>query len=293
MPMFLIPTPHCVSAFVLGRSCPTEACRCLKIFPDIVRVDPEPIDESQPRYRSRHPRVPDTGVTERLFCLFRMLDVSEVTADFDGGGDSGQVYPPTIHFVCGSLLETLWETRDTFLADLCAARVEFETSASMTEASRALYEVFDERFTAIVYDHFGSFAGEFSVSGRVVWDIHAGTIEMAGTEQDRMEMLEPYASESSRLYDIYGHATTEEEKNAAYAAWDRYRDEIEDAEELYATDDISDYREYGDDVDELYAALTENILALERARLLNVLLQKKDLSQAWLWLEEALFEEAS
>ena len=109
------------------------------------------------------------------FATLRRRGVSRVEVTYSGGGDSGSVDDVTAFGSDGSIVT--WDEPQV------SSRWDYETRKHvyprpLTE-DESLYLVVSET----VYDIYGSFAGEYTVNGKVVWNVVEGTVTNSGTQE--------------------------------------------------------------------------------------------------------------
>lgn len=113
-----------------------------------------------------------------VFEKLRKMGAARAVVEFSGGNDEGGADGIVLYDAGGEAIGELddvppgtrWDPEENRFVEVTA------TPERRAEVDLA------ETLEAPVYAEFGSFAGDFSVGGRVTWDAQKGTVTMSGEE---------------------------------------------------------------------------------------------------------------
>jgi hypothetical protein len=112
------------------------------------------------------------------FKALAKIGFSKARVSFSGGNDEG--------FVDGIFLENVDGTPGPRWEEFSGYRSESVPGSLIKKCwpatDKTVQEELSEALAAPVYDTFGSFAGEYYVSGEFVWDVAAGKVTYDGRE---------------------------------------------------------------------------------------------------------------
>jgi hypothetical protein len=113
---------------------------------------------------------------EECFASLKSRGIAKAEVHFSGGGDEGGVDDIIL---LNDKNEQIGEMEEyyanTFVMNPITGRSEAVGPPSADEA-------LSEGLSAPVYDRYHSFAGEFHVDGKVIWDVTAQKVTMSGDE---------------------------------------------------------------------------------------------------------------
>ena len=100
----------------------------------------------------------------------RLQELGAVTAvvPFHGGYDEGFIEGITLKGAEGNAIAVIQDYYGS------AEEQPFEGADHLAEA-----------LSEPIYEEYGSFAGDFEVEGRVIWDVSKGTVSMEGSEVEK------------------------------------------------------------------------------------------------------------
>lgn len=124
---------------------------------------------------------------DKVFALLAEHGVARVAVEFYGGNDSGSVENITFFDSAGGQVPgpEMPDSRygDDFEKDYELVKTPGGWSEYRLRADAPVGIHLRESLEQPVYDEYGSFAGDFSVSGTVTWDVAARTTTMSRSEQ--------------------------------------------------------------------------------------------------------------
>lgn len=120
-----------------------------------------------------------------IFNRLRALGAAKATVEFSGGGDEGGVDSITLHDGEGNELPIKLEENYSGSRWDGTKYVSVEPDTENNQLAGAL--------SAPVNERYGTFAGEFYVSGTVDYDVVAGTVKM--NKSERVESYEDSAED--------------------------------------------------------------------------------------------------
>lgn len=117
---------------------------------------------------------------DEVFAELERRNAARAVVEFSGGNDEGGADRVTLHDEDDVEIAELQEDLPCYVYDDAhKAHVPYEPTDD-EEADARLAET----LTAPVYDEYSGFAGDFSVEGRVVWDVASRTVSMNGSETE-------------------------------------------------------------------------------------------------------------
>lgn len=121
-----------------------------------------------------------------VFGKLRSMGIARAVVEFSGGGDEGGVDSITLEYQDGKSKEiseyyenTTWDS---------SAKKWVKPEGNPTEEESISVEL-----STPVYDKYHTFAGEFHVNGRVIWDVEKSKVTMEG--QESVEEYEDFEDE--------------------------------------------------------------------------------------------------
>jgi hypothetical protein len=113
---------------------------------------------------------------QEIFNALSLLGAAKAVVSFSGGGDEGSVESIALIGPDGKKIKTLKEAYLPHTWDPATRTWKQEREYTEEEALvNALCDPVDERY--------GSFAGDFYVSGECVWDVASRKVRMSGEEK--------------------------------------------------------------------------------------------------------------
>lgn len=106
-----------------------------------------------------------------LWAELRKRGVAKVSVEFSGGGDEGGVGDITLFNAAGEEIGTLEERYPVWNGKEWVHKYPSDPDLVLVET-----------LCSPVYEKYGTFAGEFYVSGTVDYDVEAGTVKMSYSE---------------------------------------------------------------------------------------------------------------
>lgn len=128
-----------------------------------------------------------------VFAKLKQLGITRVDVSFSGGNDSGGADGMTVTYADGTTKDESpfpdvhpravqeyrtgnWVVWGDFVPGV--GRTHRPATPAEIEAVQ-----WSDALEAPIYNRWGSFAGEFSVSGTLVWDVTAGEVRLTGEEE--------------------------------------------------------------------------------------------------------------
>ena len=123
---------------------------------------------------------------EDMFTLLKNKQYSKVVIEYSGGNDEGGVDSIIVYDHTEKEVEhdfrNIWISRDNMIGWGKDARPATSEEIQMNKYMNVL--------TKPIYNRFYSFAGEFNVSGELVWDVKNKKVTLSGNESTRI--YEPF-----------------------------------------------------------------------------------------------------
>jgi hypothetical protein len=112
---------------------------------------------------------------EKVFSELVRRNVASVIVSFSGGGDDGSIDGISLLDADGKEVSHL---RETYISSKWNEKTKsFEPDREMTED-----EMLVEALGQPVYDKYGTFAGDYSVEGEILWDVKNQKVNDSGTQ---------------------------------------------------------------------------------------------------------------
>lgn len=113
----------------------------------------------------------------------RALDITECVMDFSGGNDEGGVDSTAITKTDGSKTTNPECIRYTYVEREYNKETKLWVDTTVLSPQNLAANELAGILEAPVHDRFGSFAGDFFVSGTLTYNTVEGTVEMTGSEE--------------------------------------------------------------------------------------------------------------